>query len=45
MGGRNRLDFNVGDRNCLDFSVGIGIDLVLCGGQKWLGFESGSKLT
>ena len=27
MGGRNRLDFVVGDWNRLNFSVGIGIEL------------------
>ena len=43
--GRNRRDFSVGDRNWLDFSVGIIIDLVRCGGRKWLVLESGSKLT
>ena len=45
MGGRNRRDVSVGDRSWLDFSVGIRIDLVLCGGRKLLGLESGSKLT
>ena len=45
MGCRNRLDFSVGDQNWLHFSVGTGIDLVLCGGRKWLGLESGSRLT
>ena len=45
MGGRNRLDSSVGDRNRIDLSVGIGADLALCGGQKLLGLESGSKST
>ena len=43
--GGNRRDFSVGDRSWLDFSVGIRIDLVLCGGRKWLSLESGWQLT
>ena len=45
VGRRNRLDFSAGDQNWLDFSLGIGIDLVLCGGQKLLGLVAASKLT
>ena len=44
VGSRIRLDFSLGDRDWLDFSAGIRIDLVLCGGRKSLGLESGSKL-
>ena len=36
VGGRNWLDVSMQDRHWLDFSEGIGIDLNLCGGQKWL---------
>ena len=39
VGGRNWLDFSVEYRTWLDFSLGIGIDLVLCGGRKILGFS------
>ena len=45
LGGRNSRDFSVRGRNWLDFIVGIRNDLVLCGGRKWLGLESASKLT
>ena len=39
------LNFSVCGRSRLDFNAGIRFDLVLCGGRKWLGLESGSKFT
>ena len=39
VGGRNWHDVSVGDQNCVDFSKCIGIDLVLCGGRKILGYS------
>ena len=44
VGSRNRRDFSVGDRSWLAISVGSRVGLVLCGGLKWLGLESGSNL-
>ena len=55
MGGQNSLDFSVGNRNWLDFNIGLGIklvfewvveiDLILCAGQKSLGFSVGIEIS